>query len=553
MKNIKLILTIGILLTGWFASASAPAQSLSGSELDSQVPVEEAATILQQRNANAQSSSLQGIAPFGSALFQGGFSSDGEDGLNPNYVVQSGDSVSVRIWGATEFNDRLVVDPQGNIFIPSVGPIKVAGTTNSGLNGRVSQAVGKIFTDNVKVYTSLNNSQPVAVFVTGFVTNPGRFAGVPSNSPLYFLDRAGGIDAARGSYRNIQVMRQSKLIADIDLYSFLLRGIVSDVQFQDGDTIVVGKRGNVVMTDGDAANPAAFEFLEPTMSGQELMAYAQLQVNVNYAGISGYRDSKPFARYLPIEKFRNVLLRNGDVVHFRADQQDEVIVVSVEGAHRGPSQYTVPVGTRLNAVLDFIEVNTELADIGSISLRRKTIANRQKLALEERLQRLEATYLTASSQTDNESVIRTKEAELIGQFVKRARNVNPSGRLVVANAGKIADVLLQQGDTISIPSKNDSILLSGEVLVSQAMLHKPGQRALDYIERSGGFTPQALTEKVVLLHANGEVSSGRNPRVLRGDEIIVLPKVPVKNLQIASTIVDIIYKVAVAASVALTL
>lgn len=553
VKTIKYTGLYTVILWVFCACIPAFAQSITGSEIDPVIDTEEAASVLRQNNSSTDIAPLAGVLPFGSALFQGGFSGDGEDGLNPNYVVQSGDSVSVRIWGATEFSDRLIVDPQGNIFIPSVGPIEVAGTTNSGLNDKVSQAVGRVFTDNVRVYTTLNNSQPVAVFVTGFVNNPGRFAGVPSNSPLYFLDRAGGISAERGSYRNIVVMRGSEKIADIDLYRFLLDGQVANVQFQDGDTIVVGKRGNVVVTDGDAANPAAFEFREPTLSGEQLIAYAQLKVNANYAGVSGYRGGKPFANYLPLEKFRNALLQNGDVVNFRADQHDEVIVVSVEGSHRGPSQYTVPVGTRLNSVLDFIEVDPDLADIASISLRRNAIASRQKIALEERLQRLEATYLTASSQTDRESSIRANEAELIGQFVRQARNVKPSGRLVVANNGGIANVVLQQGDTITIPPQSDSILLSGEVLVSQAMLFRPGENALDYIARSGGFTPQALTERVVLLHANGEVSSGPNPRVLQGDEIIVLPKVPVKNLQLASTIVDIIYKVAVAASVALSL
>jgi len=62
-----------------------------------------------------------------------------------------------------------------------------------------------------------------------------------------------------------------------------------------------------------------------------------------------------------------------------------------------------------------------------------------------------------------------------------------------------------------------------------------------------------LEKRIVLVHANGEVSSGENPAVRAGDEIIVLPKVPVKNLQIASTIVDILYKIAVAASVAVRL
>jgi len=526
------------------------AQSVGGSSLDAEsISPSDAAELLRDVPPAAE----EEIRPFGANLFNGGFSNDREDGLNPNYIVQPGDRVSVRIWGATQFNDQLTVDQQGNIFIPTVGPITVAGTSNEDLNQRVSSSVATVFTDNVRVYTSLDGSQPVAVFVTGFVANPGRFAGIPSNSALHFIDRAGGIGADQGSYRNINVLRGGASIASIDLYEFLLSGTMATVQFQDGDTIVVGARGSTVEVTGDVGNSALFELSNPNITGRELMDMALLSPSVGFAGISGVRNGKTFSSYLPLDEFAIMQLQNGDSVNFRTDQHDEVIVVEVEGAHRGPSRFAVPRNTRLRELLDYIEVDPELSDASSVSLKRKNIANRQKAALEESLRRLEARYLTAPSQTDRESAIRAQEAQLIGQFVQRARTVEPNGRLVVANNGDIANVMLQSGDTISIPSRSDSVLLSGEVLVSQAMLYKRGQSARDYIARSGGFTGQALTDRIVLVHSNGEVSTGANPAVRAGDEIIVLPKVPVKNLQIASTIVDILYKIAIAASVAVRL
>ncbi len=304
---------------------------------------------------------------------------------------------------------------------------------------------------------------------------------------------------------------------------------------------------------GDVVNASEFEILTPTASGAEIMSLAKLKPGVSYAGISGIRNNRPYSAYLPINEFSDLIVADGDIVSFRADQHDRVIVVDVEGSHMGPSQFAVPQNTRLQELLDYIEVEPELADLKAISIRRQSVAMRQKVALRESLQRLEARYLTASSQTDDESAIRAQEAQLIGQFVKNARQVEPSGRMVVARDGGIANIMLQSGDTITIPSRSDSILLSGEVLVSQAILFSLGSSAKDYIARSGGFTQQALTDRIVIVHANGEVSSGKNPRVRRGDEIIVLPKVPVKNLQIASTIVDIIYKIAIAASVAVAL
>lgn len=492
-------------------------------------------------------------SPFGSNLFTGGFSHSREDGLNPNYVVQPGDRVSVRIWGAIDFNESLVVDPRGNIFLPSVGPVLVGGAKNQDLNARVAQAVSTVFIDNVKVYTSLDSSQPVAVFVTGNVVAPGRYAGIPSNSILYYIDKAGGIEAQKGSYRNIELLRSGQVIESIDLYSFIREGKLVSVQFQDGDTILVKERGDAVSVSGDVLDAALFELRDAQGRGSDVMEMARLLPGVSYAGVSGIRDNKPYSAYMPVEEFRELSLSNGDVISFRADQHESVIVVDVEGSHLGQSQFAVPRNTRLQELLDFIEVDARLTDLSSISLRRKSVAIRQKEALRESLMRLEARYLTASSQTDQESAIRAQEAQLIGQFVANARKAEPSGRMVVARNGEIANILLESGDTITIPRVSDSVLLSGEVLVSQAILYGKGMRALDYINRSGGFSQQAKKDRLVVLHANGEVSSGKNPVIVAGDEIIVLPKVPVKNLQIAATIVDILYKVAIAASVAVQL
>ncbi|MBX2838409.1 MAG: polysaccharide export protein [Gammaproteobacteria bacterium] len=550
---VKLLKT-GILLALCVLASSVFAQSSGPVGLDASASVDDAAAQLRQP-VNSIQLPKPGAKPrpFGSNLFRGGFSNDREDGLNPNYRIMPGDRVSLRVWGAVDLNDSLVVDPQGNIFIPKVGPVAVGGVANKDLNQHVTAAVNRVFTDNVRVYTSLDGSQPVAVFVTGYVPNPGRFSGIPSNSALHFIDRAGGIDSERGSYRNISIIRNSETVASIDLYNFLLKGDLTSIQFRDGDTIVVGERGSSVTVTGDVSNEAVFELQDKTVSGAELVRSALLKPGVSYAGVAGIRSGKPFSTYVPLAEFENLVLYNGDEVHFRFDQHDQVIVVEVEGAHLGPSRYAVPRNTRLLELLDYIEIDTELANADSISLRRKSIADRQKASLNESLARLEARYLTAPSQTDAEAAIRTQEAKLIGEFVQRAKQVEPNGRLVVADNGDIANILLQSGDTITIPRRSDSVLLSGEVLVSQAMLYKEGRRARDYIQLSGGFTHQALTDRLVLVHANGEVASGENPVVRPGDELIVLPKVPVKNLQVAATIVDILYKIAVAASVAVSL
>jgi len=113
--------------------------------------------------------------------------------------------------------------------------------------------------------------------------------------------------------------------------------------------------------------------------------------------------------------------------------------------------------------------------------------------------------------------------------------------------------MLESGDVVSIPRRSDSVLLSGEVIVAQALLWRSGHRARDYIDDAGGFTERASTGRLIVVRANGKVEAGKNPVVRAGDEVIVLPKVTTKNLQLASTIVDILYKIAIATAVALDL
>jgi len=550
-KSLSLLVLLAAMITPLHA------QSLLSGGLTNLVDEDSSAELLQQDSfPNARAAAPSTIntfddpRPFGANLFDGGFTQSGEDGLNPGYVIQPGDQVAVRIWGATEFNEVLTVDARGNIFIPKVGPIRVGGTPNRDLDSRVTFSVRKVFTDNVRVYTSLNGAQPVAVFVTGFVPHPGRFSGIPSNSALHFIDQAGGVDEQRGSYRNIKIVRDGKKLVELDLYEFLLEGILPTLQFRDGDTIVIGVRNSIVTVKGDVTNSAVFELKQPTALGIELTNHALIEPGVSYVAVSGIREAKPFSVYLPIDEFNDFTLHDGDAVKYSADQHDTTIVVEVEGSHLGPSTYAVPRDTRLQEVLDYIAVDPVLADVGALSLRRKSVAERQKQSLEESLTRLESRYLTASSRTDAEARIRSQEARLISEFVARARNTQPSGRLVVASKGKVADILLQQGDTISIPRRSDSVLLSGEVFVTQAILHRDSLRARDYIALAGGFTDQADKRRLVVIHANGEVMTNKNPIVRPGDEIIVLPKVPTKNLQLASVIVDILYKIAIATSVA---
>jgi protein involved in polysaccharide export with SLBB domain len=423
--------------------------------------------------------------------------------------------------------------------------VYVQGISNGELDARVKAAIREVFTGNVSVYTNLQGVQPVAVFVTGYVEKPGRYAGSPNDSLLYFLDQASGIDKNTGSFRRIRVLRSGKTIAEADLYDFLINGQLPRPQFEDGDTIVVEPRGPVVTVAGDVARPYRYELDRESRLGHELLELTQINPGVSHVLQRGVRETGPFSAYLPLRAFRSDVLRAGDEVYFSADQRADSIVVQVEGSYKGPSRFVVPKDATLKELLDSIAVDPAMTDVRSVSVRRESVAARQRQSLEDSLRRLETTYLGASSGTAEEARIRVQEAELIQDFVKRAREVNPNGRIVIARNGQISDIRLQDGDIITIPERSDSLLLSGEVLVPQAMAYVESEGVSDYIRRAGGFTDRADKRNVLVVRQNGEVVAA-NEAVLRpGDEILVLPAVPTKNLQLASTLAQILFHIAV--------
>ncbi|WP_232818188.1 polysaccharide biosynthesis/export family protein [Zobellella maritima] len=501
----------------------------------------------------SQATVNQTISSFGTHLFTGGFRGVRADGLNADYIIAPGDQITLRVWGAVEIDRVLPVDAQGNIFIPAIGPVKVQGIRHSQLDARVRSAVNSVYSNNVEVYTNLQGVQPVSVFVTGYVTNPGRFAGTPNDSLLYFLDQAGGIDDALGSYRNIRVVRAGRLIASADLYAFLIDGTLPRPQFRDGDTIVVDERGPTVTVEGDVARPYRYELNPDALSGQALLELARLKSNVTHALLRGARSTGPISSYLALTDFTQQPLRNGDQVIFNTDLRDDTIVVQIEGSYYGPSRFALPRDTQLHELLDAIPVPEDMTDVHSISLKRISVAERQKQSLKESLARLETTYLGASSATAEEAQIRVQEAALINSFIKRAAQVEPNGRLVLANNGQITNIRLQDGDIITIPERSDSLLISGEVLVPQSVVFTPGRKAIDYIEGAGGFTQHADEERILVVRQNGEVREADDISLRPGDEVLVLPVVPTKNLQLATSISQILYQLAVAAKVAIDL
>ncbi len=496
---------------------------------------------------------------FGSWIFGGEFANQSFIGFNPGYEIAIGDRISLQLWGGFEFNGDLIVDAQGNVFIPKVGPVEVQGVKNRDLNAFISDAVKQVFLKNVGVYASLGGAEPVKVFVTGFVRQAGLFQGHSSDSVLYFLDSAGGIDPERGSFLDVKVIRDGKELRSINLYDFILTGEMPTFQILDGDTIVVRPVKARAAVMGDVQNSNAFEFLGKEISAPALLALARPNAQATHVRINRNNLERTEIEYIAIDAVEGVTIFPGDVLEVVSDKLQGTISVRVEGEHTGAQEFVLPYGATLGQLLSNVRFGPN-AQRDAVQLLRKSVKERQKETLEAQLRALEASVLTARSNTAAEATLRQQEATLILQWVERARNVEPKGQVSLGNASSVDDILLEQGDIIRIPRTSNLVMVHGDVLFPSAMAYQNGSTIEAYIEQAGGFTQSRSASNVLVLHRDGTFKKiskrelrSRDILLYPGDEIFVLPKVQTKSFQLAQDIITIFYQLALSAGVVLRL
>lgn len=488
---------------------------------------------------------------FGAQLFNGTSADSGTSiGFNPSYVVSLGDTIQVRLWGAFNFDGALPVDPKGNIFVPNIGPLKVAGVPNGQLNGLVTAKVKEVYQSNVNVYASLLQAQPVKVFVTGYVKNPGLYGGVASDSLLSYLSKAGGVDSERGSYVDITIKRGKSTRSRVNLYDFLLNGTLNLSQFSDGDTIVVGPRKYTFSVDGDVYNSYDFEFASSAISVDEALSWARPKPGATHFTIVRQQGTVKRTEYYPLSGAAGRTLQDGDKLIVSSDRYAGTIQVRIEGAHSGEHALVLPYGASMKQVLTQLRPNS-MSQMNSIQLYRHSVAIRQKEMLTLELQKLEQASLSSQSSTQEEAQLRMQEAQLVSRFVAKARQVVPKGQ-VVLNEKNLDSVLLEDGDVITIPEKTSLVMVHGEVLFPNAISWEEKLDADDYIEKCGGLTQKSGQSKIIVIHQDGSAVDADDVGALTaGDEIMVLPKYESKNIEVTRGISTILYQLAVAAKVIL--
>jgi len=184
-----------------------------------------------------------------------------------NYVLSAGDELLINVWGDSELNLKLKVSPEGTILIPNLGPVSVSGLTIEAAESRIRQELGRIMatlsgdTDggNTFVSVSLSQIRSIKVNIVGEVVAPGTYT-LPSFATLFnALYAAGGVNEI-GSLRNIKVYRNSKEVAQLDVYDYLLNGkYKTNIRLEENDMVIIPPYDQLAVVQGKVKRNRIFE------------------------------------------------------------------------------------------------------------------------------------------------------------------------------------------------------------------------------------------------------------------------------------------------------
>lgn len=293
------------------------------------------------------------LAVYGSSLFRyvpSTFAPDDHAPVPAGYVLGPGDELNVRIWGQVNYAGRLVVDREGVVYIPQVGPVAVAGLPFSAVDGKMRSAVGRVFR-NFDLSADMGRLHAIQIYVAGAARRPGAYT-VSSLSTLVNALFATGGPGPQGSLRHVLLKRTGQTVSDFDLYTMLLHGDTSkDLRLQPEDVLFIPPAGPQAAILGSVRVPAIYELREGEtiadllqMAGGKSTVASDARLSIDRleeAGGRGTLEVKAAGGGLSSQ------VRDGDIIRVFSTVPTYQKTVTLRGNLANPGRFAWKEGLRL--------------------------------------------------------------------------------------------------------------------------------------------------------------------------------------------------------------
>lgn len=415
-----------------------------------------------------------------------------------NYVLGPGDEVQLQVFGPQDFDASLTLDRNGQVSLPKVGTVALAGVAVRDLEKTMTHHLGKVFA-NFKVSATLGRLRSIQVYVVGQAHQPGTYL-LSSLSTLVNALFASGGPSANGSMRSIELKRAGKTVTTIDLYDFIARGDKSrDLTLLSGDVIVIPPVGHRVAVTGAFDQAAIFELKPGTNSIADILSLG--------GGVPALATSQKAVleritpASIPPRQVLDVVLdatglhqplQDGDVLTLLGISPAFANAVTLQGTVAYPLRYRWFEGMK---ILDLIPERDAL--ITGDYYKRKNLL----------VQNAEAAKVAGANVSGQ---IRGMVDQINWDYavIERLDRNKLSTQLIPFNLGRAVlhhdpahNLPLQPGDVVTILNQNDIrvpqdrqsrlVRIEGEVAAPGIYQALPGETLPQIITRVGGLTPQA--------------------------------------------------------------
>lgn len=458
----------------------------------------------------------------------------------PDYPLNVGDIVFLNLTGSLSGMLEREIDNEGNIFLPGVGPVMLAGVKYAQLGPTVKSALGLQYRQ-FDVSVGIRQLRGIRVYVTGFANNPGVFS-VNSLSTLTTAVMQAGGPASGGSFRSVKVYRNGSEVADFDLYDILRGGDrTGDIVLQNEDVLFIPPTGRQAAVIGSVAEEAIFEFRD----GETLLDLVDLAGGPNNLSDSDrlilYRTSDEIRRgaiEIPEFAWSASLAADGDIVQLLSKGtlvqpiSRRSVVVRVEGEVLKPGNYHVEPNTPMQDILELAGGPTERAFLFGTRLERRSVRQQQSRSYQEAIEQLEFALASAPLVGSTEASSSRRQVELASarEVLELLRGQEPDGRVVMGltpNSTSLPlGLLVEPEDRLLVPAQPSTVGVFGAVFRPASFLLETDQLSLgEYIEMAGGLQRAADKGRIFAVRANGEVLTKRNgmlrAQALPGDIVFV--------------------------------
>ena len=435
-----------------------------------------------------------------------------------DYVLGAGDELLIRGWGTVDIDLRAPIDRGGQIHLPRVGSVTVAGLKAGEVEEHLRTQVARVF-KGFTLNVTLGRLRSVQVFVVGQARVPGTYT-VGSLSTLVNAVFASGGPGPNGSMRRVQLRRGNAVVTELDLYDFIVRGDRSrDVRLQSGDVIVYAPAGPRVAILGSVDTPAVYELRTAaapaaaptatptaTTAGQNNSTLAEVlalagghrahanarQVRVDRIDPSNTKAPRQ-VELLSVADAERTPLRDGDILTLQPVAAQFANAVTLRGSVADPLRYPFTPGMRISQLIP----------------ERDALVTRDYHVRKNRL----VQYLDAgrtASLSSAEQTVRNLVDEPNWEYatIERLDTDRITTKLLPFHLGKAVlekdpahDLQLQPGDIVTIFSSREIrvpqartsrlVRVEGEVERPGIYQLQAGDTLRGLLLRAGGVTPQA--------------------------------------------------------------